>query len=100
MTYLYDKFCKDSGRVAFAAGCSLGGNVLANMVGRMEENCFLRGVFIIHAPIKQWECSHQLVRSMFGFYDRALGRNLNELMLKHEEILKDHLKETLRLDLR
>jgi predicted alpha/beta-fold hydrolase len=47
MQYLFDKFCKDSGRLAFGVGMSLGASVLANMIGRAKDQCFLTAACII-----------------------------------------------------
>ena len=33
MTYVFDKYCRDQNRKAFAVGCSMGANILANLLG-------------------------------------------------------------------
>lgn len=54
MEYVYDKFYK--GRKAYAVGCSMGSNVIANSLGLQQEDTILSGAVCCQAAIKKWKC--------------------------------------------
>ena len=75
----------------FAIGLSMGGIILANMLGNEGSNCFLDAAFVVSIPIKMIEFTETLRTSLYGFYDRILGRAKNKkLMLKHLSVMSDH----------
>ena len=47
MKYVYEKYCKNSDRKVFTIGCSMGANILANLIGHEGENCFIDAAFIV-----------------------------------------------------
>lgn len=47
MTYLFNKYCKPTGRKAYAVGVSMGANILGNLLGFTGKNCFLDGAFCV-----------------------------------------------------
>ena len=76
----------------------MGANILANLIGHTGEQCVLDAAVICQAPIRKWECSEQLRTAMYGAYNTGMGKNLNAVMLRHEAMLKDVLKEKLGPD--
>jgi len=46
------------------------------------------------------ECQHAIGTSLFGAYNRALGGNLNDVMAKHEPMLRERLKNELNMDIK
>jgi predicted alpha/beta-fold hydrolase len=97
MTYVYNKYCQN--RKVYAVGTSMGANILSNMMGFAEEDCFIDGACVVQAPIKKWECSETIRTSMFGVYNKALGSNLKKAFLKHEPMLKDVFREKVGFDM-
>lgn len=90
MRFVYEKYCEKEKRPTFAIGVSMGANILANLIGFEGENCFLSGAFICQAPIMKWKCVEPIRRNAFGFYNYVLGSNLNEVMMRHEPIVREH----------
>jgi len=88
MTYVYEKYCKPYNRKAFAIGCSMGANILGNLLGVQGKDSFLTAACVLQAPIKKWECQEGLRSSMWGFYDYVLGLSITEVVMKHEPILR------------
>lgn len=41
MKYIKDKYCNNNGKKLMAVGCSFGGNILANILGKESDDCFL-----------------------------------------------------------
>ena len=68
MKYIYDKYCKGTGRKSFAMGCSMGGNILTNLLGFEGKNCFLDAASCIAVPMKKWVCREKIASSLGGFY--------------------------------
>ena len=100
MTDVYNRFCQNQNRKTFAIGCSMGANLLANLVGHQGEACFLNAVCIFQAPMKLWEVEPFIRLSAFGIYNTGLGSNLNSLMLRHIDVLNEHFKHNINIDIR
>ena len=98
MKYLHSKYAENK-RKTFAVGCSMGANILANLLGFESENCFIDAACVVQAPMKKWMLKDPIRNSMFGFYNYAMGRNLNKIMLRHEPVLKEHFK-SINIDIR
>ena len=81
-----------------AVGTSMGANILANLIGHTGDECFLDAAVACQAPIRKWECSEQIAHAMYGAYNTGMGKNLNAVMMRHENMLKEHLKEKLGKD--
>jgi predicted alpha/beta-fold hydrolase len=92
------KYCQN--RKVFAVGCSMGANILANLIGNEGDDCMLEAACIVQAPIKMWECERQLREELFGQYDVRLGQRVSEIALSHENVLQEHFKETLGVDMK
>lgn len=99
MTHVYNKHCRGKERQAFAVGCSMGANILANLMGHEGDGCCLDAACILAAPMKKWECQEGLRTGLYGAYNYFLGGNLNRVLLRHEPVLRDHFKERLGMDI-
>jgi len=66
---------KYPGRKLFALGASLGGNILGNILGYQGEKCKLTAGCVISAPILTPESASNLPPTLFGAYDRGLGKS-------------------------
>ena len=55
MEYVYNKYCLNPKKKAYAIGCSMGANILANLLGHLGQNCILDAACVVQAPIKKWE---------------------------------------------
>ena len=66
----------------------MGGNLLANMVGHLENQCFLDAACIVAAPIKMWLAAKAIEKNLFGIYNKHLGKNLNKVLIEHEKVLQ------------
>ena len=77
----------------------MGANILANMIGYEGSKCFLEAACIVNAPIKMWECEPAIRTSLFGAYNRGMGKNLNQLLIRNEEILSKRFKEAVGTDI-
>mmetsp|Transcript_12618 Transcript_12618/g.19630 ORF Transcript_12618/g.19630 Transcript_12618/m.19630 type:complete len:136 (+) Transcript_12618:625-1032(+) len=100
MEYIYEKYCKDQNRKAFAVGTSLGAGILGNVLGNQGEDSFLEAACVVQAPIKKWECVPTIQKACCGLFNYAMGRSLNQLLLKHEPELRDHFLEELSIDIK
>ena len=56
MKYIYEKYGRGTGRKVFAIGCSMGGGILANLLGSEGTDCFLDAASCVAAPLKSWVC--------------------------------------------
>ena len=75
-------------RKIFAVGCSMGANILANMLG--YEGKVVDAAVIVQAPMKKWCCGEAIKTSLFGIYDKAMGESLNKIMLRHEPVFREY----------
>ena len=73
MRYIYEKYCKQTQRKCFAVGCSMGANILANILGYEGESSFITAACVVQAPIKKWKCAKAIKNNFYGIYDKALG---------------------------
>lgn len=95
MEYVYNTYCKDQQRITTAIGTSMGGNILGNLLGFTGDRCFLNAAVVIHAPVKKWECPASIRGSAYGLYNGVMGNSLNTVMLRHEHMIGDMIKDTL-----
>lgn len=75
----------------FAFGVSLGANLLANMLGQPDLPLRIDAAVCFEAPMILTECFEIVLYSLWGFYNRSLGKNLLKTIKKHEgdtEIMK------------
>ena len=104
MNYIREKYCKDERgiikRKMFAIGCSMGGNLLVNLLGNLGEDCYLDAAFIIHSAPRAWAIEETLSNSAYGMHDRNLGNQMKDLYAKHEPVLGEHFKNNLGIDLK
>ena len=84
MTFIYEKYCKPHNKKAFAMGCSFGSGLLTCLMGHEGENCFLEAATCVNPPMKIWICGDSIQNSMFGAYNTALGKNLEQNLLNNE----------------
>jgi predicted alpha/beta-fold hydrolase len=70
MQYVMDKYVKGK---AYAVGCSMGANVLANYLGMYPNEGILSGAVCIQSGIKKWEGAEYFRTSLGGIYNRAMG---------------------------
>jgi predicted alpha/beta-fold hydrolase len=89
MKYIHHKYER---KKMFAVGCSMGGNILANVLGYEGENSFIKAACVVQAPVKQWECQYSIENSLFGLYNLALGKNIFDIYLENEPVLKTYVK--------
>jgi len=47
MHYVFEKFCKPTGRQAFAVGTSMGANILANLLGEEGDESILTAACVV-----------------------------------------------------
>jgi len=73
MKHIYDKYCKDFNRQVFGIGCSMGGNILGNMLGFEGQECYLTAACIVAAPMKKRFCEDAIRNNLYGFWDYALA---------------------------
>ena len=83
-----------------AMAFSLGGNLLANVLGKEGDSSVLDAAVIIEAPIKLYECAEYIRNEHDGFYDRALTGNLKEVILRHEPIFKEYFEREHGFDIK
>ena len=100
MSYVHNKFCKNKERKSFAIGCSMGANILANILGRQGNDVFIQAACVVQAPIKKWESAKCIKENLFGIYDKALGEGINDVVMQHESVLKDMVKQKTGLDIK
>ena len=77
----------------YALGCSMGGIILSNLIGYQGDQCFIDAACILSSPIKMWETQEAIKKSLYGLYDKVLGSNLNNVIIKHEPILGKYYLE-------
>ena len=85
MTYVYNKYCRDKKRKAVAAGYSMGGDILANLIGHEGSNCFLSGVCLVQMAIKKHEMIEPLKKQLWGFYNYVGGIHPSGIIKKNEK---------------
>lgn len=71
MFYVKEKYLKGK---AYACGCSMGANILANYLGMYPDEGILSGAVCIQAGIKKWEGAEYFRTSLGGIYNRAMGK--------------------------
>ena len=76
----------------------MGGNLLANLLGYEGEKSVLDAACVLCAPMKQWKCIKDIKESLGGFYDRGMGKRWKQLIMEHEQVLREHLEEKLEID--
>ena len=99
MKYIYEKYCKPNDRKCFAIGCSMGANILANILGYEGTSSFITAACVVQAPIKKWKCAKAIKNNFYGIYNKALGQGINDIVLQHEPMLRDMVKEKTGLDI-
>lgn len=99
MQHVYNKYCKGTGRRAFAIGCSMGAIVLANSLGVDGENSVLSGAVCVQAAIKKWMGLETFVNSLGGTYNRAMGKFQFDFIRANMDVLKPHFHREHGIDL-
>ena len=99
MKSYYEKYCKKSGKKVLAIGCSFGGNLLTNVLGKEGSDTFISAACLIQAPMNLVEMGRKIRYEANGFYDRALGRKMKAVMIENEPYLKDYYKQKHNMDL-
>jgi predicted alpha/beta-fold hydrolase len=66
-------------RKLFAIGLSMGGNILANMLGYQESKTKISAAAIIMSPLKPVDSIKDLKENFFGLYNKALGNSFRKL---------------------
>ena len=77
----------------------MGGNLLANLLGYEGKKTFIDAACVVQAPIKNWECEASIRSGLCGLYDKAFGRNLFQIYLDNEPILRSHVKSVTNIDI-
>ena len=91
MKYVYEKYCSQTSRPAFALGCSMGANILTNVIGHQGEACFLKAAFLIQAPMQIKMCIESIVTSMNGIFNKKMGEGLLNVYQRHQNVLREHM---------
>lgn len=91
--YVHGKFCQGAaaGRKLFAAGYSIGGNMLAKMIGVDQASCKLTAAFCCHPPMKYWETVHNMKTGYFGLCDYGCGKKTVALNMPYADKLHEHM---------
>ena len=100
MKYIYEKYCRPHNRKAFAMGCSMGAGILGNLLGHEGENTFLEAATFVNPPMKLLICESSIRNSMFGAYNTALGKNLEQNLINNEKELNPTFTEKVGMDIR
>jgi len=104
MNYIRDNYCKDERNIIkrkmFAIGCSLGGNLLTNLLGNLGEDCYLSAAFIIHSAPRIWEIEETISNSMYGRHDKNFGIKMKNLYKKHFDTLSGHYQKEKGINLK
>ena len=76
-------------RPLFAAGFSLGGNILVNYLGEEGEKCEIQAAVVFSSVWNMEVAARALQRSWFKMevYNRALGSSMKKLFRRHEEMI-------------
>jgi len=85
--YIWDSYCKDTGRFMMAVGCSMGANLLANLLGEDGESTKLTAAVCVQTPMKTHVIAKKIKKVADGIYDRGLCQNMQKVLLKNKEIL-------------
>jgi len=88
------------GRKLMVIGVSLGANRMTCLLGELGETDLVHAACILSAPMKLWIATEAAITTADGFYDKELGKNVANLYLKHEHILKDRFKDELGIDIK
>lgn len=92
MKAIHLRYCRN-GRKALAVGCSLGANILANIIGLWGDNCILEAAVCVQPPMKMWELVPAIKHNCYGIYNKAMGANLvTDMFSKHKSIMQPVLK--------
>ncbi|XP_021288681.1 embryogenesis-associated protein EMB8 [Herrania umbratica] len=73
----------------YAAGWSLGGNILVNYLGRKANNCALTGAVSLCNPFDLVIADENLRKGFNNIYDRALREALCRIFTKHAPLFED-----------
>jgi len=81
-------------------GNSMGANILANFLGEDGANAsFIKAACCVQPSMRMWICEENIRVRLFGFYNYALGGNLNSKVTRLMPHLKDHFLTEFDLDL-
>ena len=69
----------------FAVGCSMGANLLANLLGTEKENSVIDAAVCIQAPMKMWIVGEKIKTVANGLYEQSLGKSLINLIETNKE---------------
>jgi len=81
--YVHEKF-NGIGRKLMVIGVSLGANRMTCLLGELGETDLVQAACILSAPMKLWIATEAAITTADGFYDKALGQNMEFLYRKHE----------------
>lgn len=100
MQQVFNQYCRPVSRKVYAVGCSLGANILSNMLGLEGERCFLDGAIVVQAPIQLLPMEVTMKNNWFGMWDYLLGISIYAMFSKHADAMEDELKKKLNLDMK
>jgi predicted alpha/beta-fold hydrolase len=87
MLYVQQKY---PGRRFYAAGVSMGANILANYLGMYPNDGIITGAVCVQAGIKKWEGAEVFRNSLGGLYNRAMGRYQFGYLKANLDLLQPH----------
>ncbi len=99
MEYVYKKLSKDRNIKAFALGCSMGANILSNLLGIDKEDSILSAAVCVQAAIKKWNVLEYFKNSLNGTYDKALGKYQFDRVRSNLNIMQPYFQEKFGIDL-
>ena len=71
-----------------AIGCSMGGNLLANVMGAEGENSVVTAACIVEAPIKLNEVAENLAKK--PMYDKKMVASMKKVIFREKEMMKKY----------
>lgn len=74
--------------------------MLANILGKQGKDTFISAACLIQAPMNLVEMGKRIGVDANGFYDKALGRKMKEVMNDNEPYLRDYYKSEHGMDLK
>jgi predicted alpha/beta-fold hydrolase len=77
----------------------MGAKVLANYLGVYNTNSVVQGSVCINAAIKKWEGVRYFEKSLFGIYNRAMGKYQFDYLRANIDLLQPHFKKEYGIDL-
>ncbi|XP_010503747.1 PREDICTED: embryogenesis-associated protein EMB8-like [Camelina sativa] len=86
IAHVGDKFPKAN---LYAAGWSLGGNILVNYLGQESHNCPLSGAVSLCNPFDLVIADEDFHKGFNNVYDKALSRSLRRIFSKHSLLFED-----------